>query len=198
MRCLLLMLQIDSGVIRSMKHDELSSLQQYIPLQGDCLALWQFCRRVGPVEFSRKKTELFDKLRLRFKRQSEEVEDDPAVKFEKLSKRNKSNATKEFRKVEFCWYVCSVVDGKEQFVKLKEKDGGGNQNYPQIPKNTTVRDMLIADVIPTFFPNGISPLGMRNEFRIEVRDAAKRIIDEQLSVGELYAARKIGSGKLRL
>ena len=69
-----------------------------------------------------------------------------------MSEQNHANATRDTRALEFCWlFDCTMVNGKEIFVQVKDKSGGGKQHYKKVSKGTLVKQLLDDDVIPGFF-----------------------------------------------
>ena len=149
---------MDCAAIASLELVDIPVIQEFVPKYGDCLALLNFCKKVhqpkavGKPNMSRRKTDLLRRLKLKFGNRSSDKEEDEescsTSKRQKMSEQNRANATRDTRALEFCWFDCTMVKGKEIFVQVKDKSDGGKQHYKKVPKGTLVKD---DDVIPVFF-----------------------------------------------
>nr|XP_054594315.1 uncharacterized protein LOC129161848 [Nothobranchius furzeri] len=166
-----------------------NSLATYIPIYGDRIATRRFCseyQRKGERDVQRQT--LLQKLRRKMgidknQEESDQEESYSTRKHSKAYLRNNKLAVRKTRKVELGW----IHEGKQQ----RKKNGGGTRRV-DVPKEAKKSDILsIAKEL--FFPNGQSKKGKLEDFTCNILDYQEDdILEEDMTVGELYSLLKMG------
>uniref|UniRef100_A0A1A8SKH0 Si:ch73-30l9.1 n=1 Tax=Nothobranchius rachovii TaxID=451742 RepID=A0A1A8SKH0_9TELE len=178
--------KIDVSAIASMDDN---SLATYIPIYGDRIATRRFCseyQRKGERDVQRQV--LLQKLRRKmgidkYQEESDQEESYSTRKHSKAYLRNNKLAVRKTRKVELGW----IHEGKQQ----RKKNGGGTRRV-DVPKEAKKSDILsVAKEL--FFPNGQSKKGKLEDFTCNILDYQEDdILEEDMTVGELYSLLKMG------
>jgi hypothetical protein len=200
MQCFAYFCQIDSSIILLMDD---SILSKYLPLLGDRIAVRQFCRSnhsaaKAPGSNSRKAV-LLQQLKDKLKRQqchkdAEESSDDeinikqktklrkltPVPRYNVVSGSSK-NAQKDSRLISVSWKNVSAAG---HLYQVRSSQGGGSRNIRVAKKATKAQ--VISSAKDYFFPNGCSRIGKESDFKFELLDAQHDIVDEKMTMEEIY------------
>ena len=107
-------------------------------------------------------------------------------------KTGNKNAVRHHRKVELDW-VNKTPYGYKQ---VRASYGGGTRNL------TVDRQMKMSELLDvaldTFFPDGTSKLGEKNDFKFELRDFKGECIATHLTVQEVYEQSKLKTLRFHL
>ncbi|CAI5671030.1 unnamed protein product [Oreochromis niloticus] len=185
--CLIRMLQerIDATVIDFMDDKTLSG---YIPTYGDRIAARRFClENSGASTKESRKNSLLEKLKEKMGINENEKKPDHEEAFVSKRKRTyaKNNrwAEKKTRKIELGW----IHEGKQ----VRKRRGGGTRTF-DVPKDSKKADIL-QYAKDLFFPSGKSKFGRWEVFSHDILDYQEEaVFDEDVTVGELYSALKMG------
>ena len=95
------------------------------------------------------------------------------------------NAAKQLRRVELGW-----LNRKGPVYKqVRAPSGGGTRNF-SVEKDLTVSD-LFEVAVETFFPQGKSKLGNKEDFKMEMRDFKGEYLCPSDTIEEMYARSKL-------
>lgn len=97
------------------------------------------------------------------------------------------NAKKDKKQIEVGW----INDGKQ----VRTPRGGGTRKL-QLPKDS-IKENVMEEIVPLFFPNGKSPVGRIHDFKFSLADFSQREITTE-TIGELYLAAKMTTLRLYL
>ena len=101
--------------------------------------------------------------------------------------RGNKNANNDRRKIEIGWMEYdSVID---EFKQVRAKHGGGTRKVT-IAKTARKEDIL-STAKTLFFPMGSSPRSDAEHYTFDVKDFQENTIDDNLTVGDLYAETKL-------
>jgi len=179
-------------------------LSTYIPLLGDRVALWQFCRQQNRqasrqnISGSSRKHLLLEKLREKLKKsrtsdeeQSSNEDDQPTQTTKKPKNVGNQNARKTTRIVSVGWR--NITTGG-YLMQVRGCSGGGTRNI-RMPLTATKTDIL-SEAMKLFFPNGSSSLGCDSEFMFDLIDFRSHVVEDYITVGSMYDTIK-PAGNLR-
>ncbi|XP_019209152.1 uncharacterized protein LOC109197829 isoform X1 [Oreochromis niloticus] len=173
--------KIDASVISLMTDEELKT---YLPSYGDRLAVFGFCRRRG----SSRKSVLFERLKSKLSKRKLSEEDGSSTRQEEHSQTtHKRNALKRNRKIEIGWM--HYDEDTEVFKQVRARRGGGTRKI-DICKDAKKRDILQV-ATGLFFPDGGNIQGPLTDFDCDLKDYQEMIVDDALTVGELYHVTKL-------
>ncbi|XP_039478078.1 uncharacterized protein LOC120443440 [Oreochromis aureus] len=173
--------KIDASVISLMTDEELKT---YLPSYGDRLAVFGFCRRRG----SSRKSALFERLKSKLSKRKLSEEDGSSTRQEEHSQTtHKRNALKRNRKIEIGWM--HYDEDTEVFKQVRARRGGGTRKI-DICKDAKKRDILQV-ATGLFFPDGGNIQGPLTDFDCDLKDYQEMIVDDALTVGELYHVTKL-------
>lgn len=165
------------------------TLAGYIPTYGDRIAARRFClESKGANTTDSKKHSLLEKLKKKMGIDSnDETNSDQAqtTKSKRTRQYAKSNkwAEKKTRRIELGW----IHDGKQ----VRKRKGGGTRTL-DVPKGSKKSD-LINYAKDLFFPNGKCKFGDFETFSHDILDFQEEaVLDENVSVGELYNVLRLG------
>ena len=176
--------QIDESVISVATDLE---LQPYLPSYGDRIAVKAFSQQLHESDTSvredgNKRTSLLEKIRAKCHNKSAAS---------KKSETNKTNSTKDFRRIDLGW----IHEG----IQVRAKQGGGTRKL-NIHKDTSLSSIL-ESAKSLFFPEGQSPKGNIKEVQCDICDFSCKILDTYTtskSVKDLYDETKLAHMRLYL
>ncbi|CAL9685205.1 unnamed protein product [Knipowitschia caucasica] len=173
--------KIDISVIASMEDEMLAA---YIPIYGDRIATQRFClEHQGKGEKNAQRQSLLQKLCKKMGSEEDHEEPGPSNKSSRAYLKNNKMATRPTRKVELGW----IHEGKQQ----REKCGGGTRKL-DMPKESKKTDILRI-ALDLFFPKGVSKQGNLEEVSYDILDFKEdAVLDEDVTVGDLYSILKMG------
>lgn len=175
-KCKLQKDKIDISIIESMNDVALAATRKFC----------SECQRMGEKDAQRQS--LLQKLRRKMgidktREEPDEEEPGPSSRYSRPHMRNNKLAARLTRKVEVGW----IHEGKLQ----RKKHGGGTRKL-DVSKNSKIVDILQM-ALDQFFPNGTSKMGKLQEFSVDILDYQEdAVLDEDVTVGELYSVLKIG------
>lgn len=156
-------------------------LKKYFPSYGDRLAILAFCRR-KTNDPSNRKSKLFERLKSKLS-QKRKCDDDSSVSQEGVTK----NAQKNMRKIELGWMN---YDPDEKIYKqVRTRKGGGTRKL-QVSKDSKKSD-LIQEAVQLFFVDGKNTQGDITDFEVDLKNYQELSLDEDSTVGKLYAETKL-------
>lgn len=155
-------------------------LKTYFPSYGDRLAILGFCRQKASNrnDPNKRKSKLFERLKSKISKKSKY--DDSATTSQQHTAKN---AQKTMRKVELGWMNYDTEN--EVFKQVRTRRGGGTRKV-DVSKESKKSD-LIQQAVKLFFADGKSPEGDITEFEVDLKDYKEMSIDEDITVGKLYA-----------
>ncbi|RXN14481.1 hypothetical protein ROHU_009103 [Labeo rohita] len=171
-------LKIDASVIELMTDEQLKT---YFSSYGDRLAILAFCRRKASCPNNRK-SKLFERLKSKL---SKKRKCDDSVTTSQEPKTR--NAHKTMRKVELGWMNYDAEN--EVFRQVRTRRGGGTRKV-DVSKESKKPD-LIQEALKLFFADGKSTEGDITEFEVDLKDYKEMSVDEDITVGKLYADTKL-------
>lgn len=159
-------------------------LKTYFPSYGDRLAILGFCRQKASNrnDPNHRKSKLFERLKSKLS-QKRKCDDSATTSKQQTTK----NAQKTMRKVELGWMNYDTEN--EIYKQVRTRRGGGTRKV-DVSKESKKSD-LIEQAVRLFFGNGKSPEGDINEFELDLMDYKEMSVDEDITVGKLYADTKL-------
>ena len=167
------------------------ALTKFMPLTGDRVRLRSFLKTDAGfrpktrrlVQILRKKLE-----EKRGKRRSGSP-DSSDTEEPRLTKRpyGNKNAAKQVRTIEIGWIHKSGRIATSTY--MKKNKGGGTRKF-KISKEATKKDLIEAGK-KLFFPNGESSKGKWEEFDADVWNFRDKVLDDNITVGQLYEETKM-------
>ncbi|XP_056283226.1 uncharacterized protein LOC130201972 [Pseudoliparis swirei] len=177
--------KIDASTIQLMTDEELKT---YLPSYGDRLAVSGFCQRKENSHSNTRKSKLFERLKQKLaKRKHFDEGGSSTSEGERSHPSQKRNALKTMRKIEIGWM--HYDDEKEVFKQVRARRGGGTRKV-DVSKDAQKRD-LIQEAIGLFFPDNINSLGSLTDFELDLKDYQEVMVDNVITVGQLYIDTKL-------
>ncbi|XP_073808037.1 uncharacterized protein isoform X2 [Danio rerio] len=176
---------IDATVIDLMDDKTLSG---YIPTYGDRIAARRFCLQNNSASSKdSRKNSLFERLKQRMGINENEKKPDHEETFGSKRKReyaqNNRWAEKKTRKIELGW----IHEGKQ----VRKRRGGGTRTFHVSEILQHAKDL--------FFPSGKNKFGRWEVFNHDILDYQEEaVFDEDVTVGDLYYALKMGMQRFYL
>ena len=165
------------------------SLAKYVPLEGDRIALRNFCCEKKP-EPNKRKQSLLDRLHEKLKEKRRKPTETNSVETEDLASASVSgessstshqpsatrcvklkgnrNAVKTDLKISFGW-IQILPNEKNTFFHVPEKQGGGIRKSISVNRYA-LKSTLLQIAQDKFFPGSVSVLGNLNEFHSDLYD----------------------------
>ncbi|OWF51200.1 hypothetical protein KP79_PYT12981 [Mizuhopecten yessoensis] len=163
-----------------------NSLMEYLPHEGDRIALKGFCKTSSDTKgntSSDRKSALFASLRkkLKMKEAGKTCTPDENPRKKSHLSGNK-NAKKSTRKIELGWLHYDITS--QMFKQVRKRNGGGTRKL-DVDKESDKGD-LEEKAKALFFPHGMSKIGAIEDYTTEVRDFSEDLITSMETVGEMY------------
>lgn len=159
-------------------------LKTYFPSYGDRLAILGFCRQKASYrnDPNNRKLKLFERLKSKL---SKKCKCDDSVT---TSQQHKiKNAQKTMRKVELGWMHYDAES--DLFRQVRTRKGVGTRKV-DVSKESKKPD-LIQQAVKLFFADGKSTEGDITEFQVDLKAYKEMSVDEDVTVGKLYAETKL-------
>ena len=148
-------------------------LRKYIKSYGDRLATVSFCKTTKVTEAG-SRASLIDTIKKRLGKH-------PA-------KSRQGAYRKQTRTVDVGWLNMDCGEG--HFQQVRYKTGGGKRKLKDVDIDVTIAEIMDR-AKSIFFPNGESPKGTLENFSVEMRDFSERVLDNDLTIGQLYDATQV-------
>lgn len=168
--------QIDVYVINAI--DDVS-LSKYLPIYGDRIALYNFCK-IGKTS-KKKNPGLFEKLKTRMQLQTTTEENCEDDRDDDSEDTKSSNALKRQRRIQIGWIHRT---GRSSFSQVLTRDGGGPRKV--IVDKGAVKNDIMEFAKAKFFPKGVSAKGPTENFIFDIWDFARNKMPDSVTVGETY------------
>ena len=148
------------------------TLEEYLPLKGDRIAVKGFCRKLTKdITTIDKKTSLLNSLKRKLLENSDEAH---LV--------GNKNTAKKTRKIELGWLN---FDSTTNTYKQVRKPRGGGIRQLNVIKEAT-REDIIRRATDVFFPEGVSKLGPLKVFRCDLRDSTEDMVSPTGTLEEMF------------
>ncbi|XP_049900229.1 uncharacterized protein LOC126390120 [Epinephelus moara] len=157
-----------------------AQLADYLPLYGDRIALYSFCKR--HTHSSKRKQGLFEKLRekLKLRKENHNGEDMPET-----SNKTRKRAKQSIRNIEIGW----IHTDNEVTKQVRAKQGGGTR---KVTINIQAGfDEILKQGKALFFPEGESSKGHASDFEFEVWDFKQNPLPKDVSIEMIYSTVKL-------